>query len=819
MAMHADWVSAGEFDSQVAPLDMHGPKSLARAESTVSQVAPQDMHGPKSLRRSFVSNDSAEAVDVLEFASAELLRQGDYGLVNKVTDMQTGQSRVLKTVVRPDGWNDQRLKMEAEILESLDHPHILRIFAWYEDGDSINIVMEHCEGGELLNAVQEGWRRGQTLPEAWAAIAMRQCFQALVYIHDKGIVHKDLTGHKILLLHNTTDKAGNIFGRQPHVTICDLDVAEICSLGIFGMRGKQVAGTPTTMAPEVWMGFCAPRSDVWSMGCVMFELFTNHQPFQLPIGSAEDEQKQKRLWLKLHEKGPNWDLLRATPEAVQFNQRLLVFKESARPTAVEVLQHPWLSLSVSDCLTPAEVESLCRSVATWRERTPMQQAMCLKMAASCACISMFSRFFSIFDKDNSGVLDRSEVVAAMMSLGMKRALAKKTAQSLDINDDNSCEYVEFVAACLASLEEKYNELLRHEFRILDPARRGYVTPEAMQVLISQLTPLASSHGLTLQELDTDGDGCISFVEFCEYFGLAGQIYSEEMLYEKVNFEDASPLPKKQHIRILGVSPRNSSSTASLVEEEEAKPDTTCKQVRHESTLLEEDIGKEEVKPERKIKDLRQAGMLVKEDSSIYQRHGPKSCSRGPKKGSKEAAANEEAAAAVAGAQAALSERDRCRGELQRVGRDEEKASDGSNRSLTRDMPEGELLRVGHDEEKAKSDCENRSLTKDMPESRTLPCEQTTDARGVRSSEVEATFALKVHSASAGKPTPNFDATEQVEIQEHIHGDPLFEPMSHRTRTGGCMCLSELLPSTISTKCMRTASTSPARACTILRVSL
>lgn len=74
----------------------------------------------------------------------------------------TGQSKVLKSVVRPDGWDDERLKLEvrllvrswiafqrqktfagaleARILQNLDHPHILRIFSWYEESDSINIA-------------------------------------------------------------------------------------------------------------------------------------------------------------------------------------------------------------------------------------------------------------------------------------------------------------------------------------------------------------------------------------------------------------------------------------------------------------------------------------------------------------------------------------------------------------------------------------------------------------------------------------------------------------------------------------------------------
>jgi len=247
-----------------------------------------DLRGPSTLRSGLVTHPSSkwdrQTMSITGLEPCEVIGEGRYGIVHKMREKSTGQLRVVKTVERPAGWDDAQLKMEAEILQNLDHPHILRIFSWYEDGDACNIVMEHCEGGELMKAVNEGRNRNQSLPEMWAATCLRQTFEALVYIHQKGIVHKDLKSANLLLL-QFTEAQGRVYWHLPHVVVCDLGLAEVCSRGgIFGLggvgRAKRVAGTPVTMAPEVWKGSFGPKSDIWSTGCVMFELMTGQVPFQ-----------------------------------------------------------------------------------------------------------------------------------------------------------------------------------------------------------------------------------------------------------------------------------------------------------------------------------------------------------------------------------------------------------------------------------------------------------------------------------------------------------------------------------------------------------
>lgn len=185
---------------------------------------------------------------------------------------------------------------------------------------------------------------------------------------------------------------------------------------------------------------------------MMFEMFTNRLPFEVRV-NAEGAAKQQAKWVELHSKGPNWNILRCSQDAQSLCKQLLTFRENARPSAAESLQHTWLKMNQAEEVTSEDFEKLCSAVLTWRDRSPCQRAFCLKVAANCTCIDKFAKLFIKFDTDNSGVLDTPELVSALVSVGISKELAKKTAKALDVNGDNSCEYLEFTPACLLSMED------------------------------------------------------------------------------------------------------------------------------------------------------------------------------------------------------------------------------------------------------------------------------------------------------------------------------------------------------------------------------
>jgi len=212
-------------------------------------------------------------------------------------------------------------------------------------------------------------------------------------------------------------------------------------------------------------------------------------------------------------------------------------KESSRPTAVECLQHPWIDKRQRSNLSAYDLEVMAEAVFAWRNRTPMQQALCLWMVAGpagAACHKKFSTLFSQLDVNNCGVLTHDNVFEGLQSLDLAvdidLSTLRKVAQALDVNKDGLCEYLEFSAGCLSSLEEGYDEMLCQHFAILDVEGKGCLSKEGLDLLVGILKPLISNMNVIVRELHKiqDSAGVITMLAFCKYFGRDGVDYDAVM---------------------------------------------------------------------------------------------------------------------------------------------------------------------------------------------------------------------------------------------------------------------------------------------------
>jgi serine/threonine-protein kinase len=197
----------------------------------------------------------------------EDLGQGGMGRVYKVYDTEVREKLALK-LLNPDIASDERtierFRTELRLARTISHRNICRMHDLGRDGSTYFITMEYVPGEDLKSLIH----RIGALPVGKAVSIARQVCEGLEEAHRVGVVHRDLKPQNIMI-----DREGN-------ARIMDFGIAR--SVKGKGITGAHVLiGTPEYMSPEQVDGREAgPRSDLYSLGIVLFEMLTGRRPFE-----------------------------------------------------------------------------------------------------------------------------------------------------------------------------------------------------------------------------------------------------------------------------------------------------------------------------------------------------------------------------------------------------------------------------------------------------------------------------------------------------------------------------------------------------------
>ncbi len=171
-----------------------------------------------------------------------------------------------KTDLRNASPDTRRLAIqEAQLLVRLKHPNIIKCLETFEEGESVFIVMEYANFGDLSMV----WKDG-TMGYDMIMDVIVQALLALRYLHQLGIIHRDVKTKNIL--------CSALGSSSLRVKLADFGVARL--IGTSNNMASTMIGTPLYSSPEVFSGIpydC--KSDIWSLGCVAYELVAGVRPF------------------------------------------------------------------------------------------------------------------------------------------------------------------------------------------------------------------------------------------------------------------------------------------------------------------------------------------------------------------------------------------------------------------------------------------------------------------------------------------------------------------------------------------------------------
>jgi serine/threonine-protein kinase len=205
----------------------------------------------------------------------EKLGAGAMGVVYLAEDARLSRRVALKTVPDERGATPEarrKLLHEARMAARLTHPNVAAIYDIVESSESVHVVMEYVRGETLAARL----RRGPLSVDEVTAVGI-QLAEAAARAHTLGVIHRDLKLANVMLTPEGQVKILDFGLARARV---DVRVADDSSSTGSGSQERRVAGTPGYMAPEAFLGHAPDaRSDIYSLGVMLFELLTGRRPF------------------------------------------------------------------------------------------------------------------------------------------------------------------------------------------------------------------------------------------------------------------------------------------------------------------------------------------------------------------------------------------------------------------------------------------------------------------------------------------------------------------------------------------------------------
>ena len=449
----------------------------------------------------------------------KVLGRGSYGVVYLVKHKQLHRYFAMKVISKrhKSKAEEEALMNEINILKKLDHPNILKINDFYSLKNEYCIVTEYCQEGELFNEI----KAYAPFSEPIAGYYMKQILTAVCYCHGMNVIHRDLKPENILIV----KRAKN--GCHP-IKIIDFGTATVFSKG---KNENLLIGSSYYIAPEVLSRNYTEKCDLWSCGVIMYILLTGRPPF---AGNNDEEIIAKIKRGKYDLTKYPWGII--SDDAKNLIKSLLDQNPTRRLSAAEALKHPWFELKkmkelnrVMNSLDANRAQKMIKNLKEYHSDNIVRCAVIAYLVHNSTQLSMAHdavKLFNQIDANGDGKIAKEELYAGLSKyLNSEGEELKKEVEEIFTNIDTDhngfIEYEEFIRAAVDKENFLNDNFIKFAFNYFDKDRSGNITLDEVTDLFyknntNKVNEMARQQlRESFRQIDINGDGSLSFEEFCQ----------------------------------------------------------------------------------------------------------------------------------------------------------------------------------------------------------------------------------------------------------------------------------------------------------------
>ncbi|KAJ0248628.1 CDPK-related kinase 4 [Hirschfeldia incana] len=390
------------------------------------------------------------------------------------------------------------VRREVKLLKALSgHRHMVKFYDAYEDDDNVFVVMELCEGGELLDRILA---RGGRYHEVDAKHILVQILSATAFFHLQGVVHRDLKPENFLFTKRNEDAI---------LKVIDFGLSDFIR---YDQRLNDIVGSAYYVAPEVLHRSYSTEADMWSIGVISYILLCGSRPF-----NGRTESGIFRCVIRAK---PNFDDMpwpSISPTGKDFVKRLLNKDHRKRMTASQALAHPWLRDENPGLLLDF---SIYRLVKSYIRASPFRRSALKALSKAIPeeeLVFLKAQFMLLDPKD--GGLSLNSFTTALTRYATDAMMESRLPDILNTMQPLAQKKLDFEEFCAAGVSVYQLEALEEWEQIATSAFEHYEQEGnriiSVQELAAEMSLAPNAYPL-LKDWIRSSDGKLSFLGYAKF---------------------------------------------------------------------------------------------------------------------------------------------------------------------------------------------------------------------------------------------------------------------------------------------------------------